>query len=131
MLVLMGEAGERRFLGLAYAASLCPYVDAWSALSTSIQPGKWIRSAPPALSEPSRADLFLEGEARGFRMDGYTFYTLPASATGRQFHPATLPSDEVAIARASAALRDCPTTREVAIWKGCRFVANISKDRET
>ena len=62
-------------------------------------------------------------------MDGYTFYALPASATGRQFSPAKLPSDEIAIARASAALRDCPTTREVAIWKGCRFVANVSKDR--
>lgn len=62
-------------------------------------------------------------------VDGYTFYTLPTSVTGHQFNPATLPSDEVAIARASAALRDCPTTREVAIWKGCRFVANISKDR--
>jgi len=64
-------------------------------------------------------------------MDGYTFYTLPASATGRQFNPTTLPSDEVAIARATAALRDSPTAREVAIWKGCRFVANVSKDRET
>lgn len=62
-------------------------------------------------------------------MDGYTFYPLPSSASGRQFSPAMLPSDEVAIARATAALRECPTTREVAIWKGCRFVANVSKDR--
>ena len=61
-------------------------------------------------------------------MDGYTFYTLPSSATGRQFSPATLPSDEVAIARATAALRDCPVTREVAIWRGSRFVGNIRKN---
>ncbi len=60
-------------------------------------------------------------------MDGYTFYPLPASAHGRQFSPAMLPSDEVAIARATAALRDCPVTREVAIWKGWRFVANVRK----
>lgn len=63
-------------------------------------------------------------------MDGYVFYTLPASASGRAFSPATLPSDEVAIARATAALRECPTAREVAIWKGWRFVAKVSKDRE-
>lgn len=61
-------------------------------------------------------------------MDGYTFYTLPPSANGGHFSPATLPSDEVAIARATAALRDCPLTREVAIWRGWRFVAKISKD---
>ena len=62
-------------------------------------------------------------------MDGYTFYTLPTSANGHHFSPATLPSDEVAIARATTALRECPNTREVAIWKGCQFIANISKDR--
>ncbi|MGX1587919.1 hypothetical protein [Brevundimonas diminuta] len=61
-------------------------------------------------------------------MDGYTFYTLPVSTSGRAFSPATLPSDEIAIARATAALRDCPTTREVAIWRGWRFVAKVSKD---
>lgn len=60
-------------------------------------------------------------------MDGYTFYPLPASANSRQFSPARLPSDEIAIARATAALRDCPVTREVAIWKGWRFVANVRK----
>jgi hypothetical protein len=49
-------------------------------------------------------------------MDGYTFYTLPASAQAHHFSPASLPSDEVVIARASAALRACPVTREVAIW---------------
>ena len=63
-------------------------------------------------------------------MDGHTFYTVPTTVTGRHFDPATLPSDEVAIACASAALRDCPSTRQVAIWKGCRFVANISKDHK-
>lgn len=63
-------------------------------------------------------------------MDGYVFYTLPASASGRAFSPATLPSDEVAIARATAALRECPTAREVAIWRGWRFVAKVSKDLE-
>lgn len=61
-------------------------------------------------------------------MDGYVFYTLPASASGRAFSPATLPSDEVA--RATAALRECPTAREVAIWRGWRFVAKVSKDLE-
>lgn len=63
-------------------------------------------------------------------MDGYTFYTLPASANGGRFSPATLPSDEVAIARATAALHECPLTREVAIWKGWRFVARVSKARD-
>lgn len=63
-------------------------------------------------------------------MDGYTFYTLPISANGRLFRPAALPSDEIAIARATAALRECPTTREVAIWKGWRFVAKVSKNQE-
>lgn len=63
-------------------------------------------------------------------MDGYTFYTLPSSANGRHFSPATLPSDEAAIARATAALRDCPVTQEVAIWKGTRFVARFTKDRD-
>lgn len=86
--------------------------------------------APTHRLNPAGLFSFREGEAWGFRMDGYTFYTMPTSATGRHFEPATLPSDEVAIARASAALRDCPSTRQVAIWKGCRFVANISKDRE-
>jgi hypothetical protein len=62
-------------------------------------------------------------------MDGYTFYTLPTSANGRHFSPATLPSDEVAIARASAALRECPITREVAVWNGGRLVAKISKNQ--
>lgn len=61
-------------------------------------------------------------------MDGYIFYTLPASTDGRLFSPAVLPSDEVAIARAAAALRECSLTREVAIWKGWRFVAKVSKD---
>ena len=60
-------------------------------------------------------------------MDGYTFYTLPVSANRGLFSPAMLPSDEIAIARATAALRDCPVTREVAIWKGWRFVANVRK----
>jgi len=45
-------------------------------------------------------------------MDGYTFYTLPSSANGRHFSPATLPSDEAAIARATGALRDCPVTKK-------------------
>lgn len=63
-------------------------------------------------------------------MDGYTFYTLPASTDGRHFSPATLPSDAAAIARATAALRACPVTREVAIWTGWRFVAKISKDQD-
>lgn len=61
-------------------------------------------------------------------MDGYTFYTLPASAHEHGFNPASLPSDEVAIARASAALRACPVIREVAIWRGWRFVARVTKD---
>ena len=30
-------------------------------------------------------------------MDGYTFYTLPSSANGRHFSPATLPSDEAPV----------------------------------
>ena len=63
-------------------------------------------------------------------MDGYTFYTLPASANGGRFSPATLPSDEIAIARATAALRECPQTREVAIWRGWRFVAKVSRDQD-
>ena len=61
-------------------------------------------------------------------MDGYTFYTLPASTNGHYFSPTTLPSDEVAIARATAALRECPTTREVAIWRGWNFVAKVTKE---
>ncbi len=87
-----------------------------------------VRPAPHRLNTAGLFS-FREGEAWGFRMIGYTFYTLPTS-TGHQFNPATLPSDEAAIARASAALRERPSTREVAIWKGCRFIANISKDRE-
>jgi len=69
-------------------------------------------------------------ERLGFRMDGYTFYTLPSSANGRHFSPAILPSDEAAIARATGALRDCPVTQEVAIWTGSRFVARVAKDRD-
>jgi hypothetical protein len=78
---------------------------------------------------PAGLFSFCEGEDLGGTMEGYTFYTLPTSANGRHFNPAMLPSDEVAIARASAALRECPTAREVAVWNGCRFVANVSRDR--
>ncbi len=63
-------------------------------------------------------------------MDGYTFYTLPASAQAHHRNPASLPSDEVAIARAASALRACPVTREVAIWRGWRFVARVTKDED-
>ncbi len=93
------------------------------------QPGKWIKSAPPRHRLNPAGLSFFVRSSLGFLMDGYTFYPLPSSASGRQFSPAMLPSDEVAIARATAALRDSPITREVAIWKGYRFVANVSKDR--
>ena len=83
----------------------------------------------PPFNPLSLPGCFLR-ERLGFRMDGYTFYTLPSSANGRHFSPATLPSDEAAIARATGALRDCPVTQEVAIWTGSRFVARVAKDRD-
>jgi hypothetical protein len=61
-------------------------------------------------------------------MTGYTFYTLPISPNWERFSPATLPSDEAAIAYASAALKTCATTREVAIWKGWTFIAKVTKE---
>ena len=62
-------------------------------------------------------------------MNGYTFYALPLSPNASLFHPATLPSDEVAIAYAVAALKACPVAREVAVWKGWTFIARVNKDR--
>jgi len=61
-------------------------------------------------------------------MTGYTFYTLPISPNWERFSPATLPSDEAAIAYASAALKTCATTYEVAIWRGWTFVAKVTKE---
>lgn len=40
-------------------------------------------------------------------MNGYTFYTLPLSPNREHFSPATLPSDEAAVAYAAAALEAC------------------------
>lgn len=62
-------------------------------------------------------------------MNGYTFYTLPISINAGHFPPATLPSDEIALAHASAALRACPFTREVAVWRGWTFIGRVSKDK--
>lgn len=61
-------------------------------------------------------------------MNGYTFYTLPLSPNREHFSPATLPSDEAAVAYAAAALEACDKTREVAIWRGWTFVAKVTKD---
>ncbi|WP_341018702.1 hypothetical protein [Brevundimonas diminuta] len=61
-------------------------------------------------------------------MTDYTFYTLPISRGSEQFSPATLPSDDAAVAYAAAALKACDQTREVAIWRGWTFVAKVTKE---
>lgn len=61
-------------------------------------------------------------------MNGYSFYKSPRTAAGQELDPADLPSDEIAIARAAAALYPCTQTREVAVWSGWRFVGRVRKD---
>lgn len=84
-----GVSREPWFLSLALGLVMCPYAAAGSLTDQQAARPVDRAHAPRTASSRSGCSFFAK-MIRDAGMDGYVFYTLPASASGRAFSPATL-----------------------------------------